>query len=106
MFATPTFDVISVNVPQKKHSIANIKTGGKVRSGVKKLPICFAMEEATLPFEIAKPPPNRNIRLHGILVSITFHVIRPSDALFGLLAAVDLAILNIITKSTGDPRQL
>lgn len=98
IFATPTFEVNSVNVPSKKHTKASITMGGRWRSGIRASPIRFAMQDATLPREIAKPPPKRNIRLHGILVSITFHVIKPSDDLFGLLAAATYNFGHVITE--------
>lgn len=94
MFAMPTFEVNSVMVPHRRHTSISIRRGGKCRSGSIDAPTFFAMQEATAPLEIANPPPNRKIIPHGILVSMTFHVIKPSEERFGLLLAVDFAIFR------------
>ena len=87
MFAIPTFEVNSVIVPIKKQTISMMKKGGKCRSGTKASPIFFAKPEAMLPLDIANPPPKRNIKLQGIFLWITSHVIKPSEDLKGLSAA-------------------
>jgi len=60
-----TFEVTSVSVPTNKITMINISTGG---NSFKASPIFMASPETMLPFETAKPLPNRNINLHGIFV--------------------------------------
>lgn len=89
MFAMPTLLVNSVIKPTKRQTTSKIITGGKYFSGIMDSPILLAKQEATLPLDIANPPPNRNIKLQGIFFSITSHVIKPSEGKRGLFSAVD-----------------
>lgn len=61
--------------------------GGKYRNGVIASPINFAIPEATMALDIAKPPPKRNIKPQGIFFWIKFHVTKPSEDLIGLISA-------------------
>ena len=83
----PTLLVNSVIVPMKNETKTKMITGGKCLSGTKAFPILLAKQEAMLPLDIANPPPNRNIKLQGIFVSITSQVIKPSEAFCGLFSA-------------------
>lgn len=85
--AVPTFEVNSVIVLINRRTTAIISTGGRSFKGTRASPTFIASPETLLPFEIAKPLPSRNTSLHGIFVSMTFQVIRPSDDLVGRLAA-------------------
>lgn len=89
MFAVPTFDVNSVNVLTNTMTTANISTGGSSFNGTSDWPILMARPETSLPFEMAKPLPNRNTSRHGIFALITSQVIRPSDDPVGRLAAAE-----------------
>lgn len=87
MFAIPTFEVNSVIKPMNREIQIRTKIGFKSFRGTMVLPTLFAKQEATLPLDIANPPPRRNMRLQGILLWITFHVIKPSEDSAGLLVA-------------------
>lgn len=92
MFATPTFEVNSVIEPINMEMIIRTRIGLKCRRGSMVPPTLFAKQEATLPLDIANPPPRRNMRLQGILLWITFHVIKPSEGPSGLLVATQNAV--------------
>ena len=87
MFAIPTFEVNSVIKPMNTEIRSRTTIGFKCRRGTMAPPTLFAKQEATLPRDIANPPPSRNMRLQGILLWIAFHVINPSEDAAGLLAA-------------------
>lgn len=87
MFAMPTFEVNSVIVPMNMETRKRMTKVGKCRNGTRASPILLAKQEAILPLDMANPPPRRNIKLQGIFVSITCHVINPSEDAVGLLVA-------------------
>lgn len=87
IFAVPTFDVNSVRVLTNRRTMANINTGGRRFSGTRAIPTRKASPETLLPFEMAKPLPNRNTSRHGIFVRMAFQVIKPSDGSVGRLDA-------------------
>ena len=87
MFAIPTLEVNSVIEPMNMEIRSRTTIGFKFRRGTMAPPTLFAKQEATLPLDIANPPPSRNMRLQGILLWITFHVIKPSEDAAGLLVA-------------------
>lgn len=66
IFPVPTFDVTSVKVPTNNKTIANSGIGCKFCKGNNDRPMCIARQDLLLAFEIANPPPRRNINLHGI----------------------------------------
>lgn len=78
MFAMPTFEVNSVIVPMNMETRKRMTKVGKCRNGTRASPILLAKQEAILPLDMANPPPRRNIKLQGIFVSITCHVIDQS----------------------------
>ena len=84
ILATLMLDVKSVRALIKMHVIHIIEKGGRSLSGDILSPILIDNLDTWLPFDIAKPPPRRNIKLHGIFSCKTFHVMSPSEGFVGL----------------------
>lgn len=96
--ATPTFDVNSVIVPVVKQIIVNIKKGDSSFKSLNEFPILAAKQDSVVPLEMAKPPPNKNMRDQGIFFSIRFQVINPSDDLVARLDSFGKCSLFVLEK--------
>lgn len=86
IFAMATFDVNSVNVWAVIQTINSNNNGGKSFRPTSELPNIADMPDREPPSAKAKPPPSKKIRLHGTLVLMYFHVIRPAVGAVGKLA--------------------
>lgn len=76
ILATATFDANSVKICAVKHTINSRTIGGKSLRPTSELPNIADIPVFLPPSANAKPPPNKNIKPHGILEFTYFHVIK------------------------------
>lgn len=84
--AMATFDVNSVSTCALRQIKNSTTKNGKALRPLSDWPNMADMPDTLPPRANAKPPPNKKIKLHGILALTYFQVMSAGDSLFGMLS--------------------